>query len=147
MKKIIIFPLCILLLSLGCSSPVNQKSKNVEGLTLRQAQESVNFTIILPEYTAGFQFDHAAVLKIGKVESVTLFYKKGKEWISIIESKPKKKREFNVSNIVTINGTKGELIKLLRNKMLRFYIDEVEVIIAGKINEKELARIAESMIQ
>jgi len=47
---------------------------------------------------------------------------------------------------VKIDGIEGEMAEIFGNRMLKFHIEGVEVVIAGKISEEEIVRIAESMV-
>lgn len=57
-----------------------------------EAQKRVNFKIIIPKYTAGFEFDYAMVFN----DFVQLYYKKGDDVMVISE-------RINEQNILTNN--------------------------------------------
>ncbi|RLI80472.1 hypothetical protein DRP05_00435 [Archaeoglobales archaeon] len=54
---------------------VEKEFKLPEKLTIDEAQKRVNFTIIIPKYTANYKFDYAMVFN----DFVQLYYKKGDE--------------------------------------------------------------------
>ncbi len=108
---------------------------------IEEAQESVNFTILKPSYSAGYQFNGATVSKYA--DSVSLSYTKGRNLLTIVQIRSK----YPVSNAenVTIGELKGEITETFGNKMLKYNDGDIYVIIAGTVSEEELVKIANSM--
>jgi len=122
-------------------------------LTIDEAQKRVNFTIIIPNYTAGYEFSRAAVIKridsmLGN-ETVVLQFKKGDEGFAIGES-------INVKEIVPwrpnptkvkIKDKEGEIFEFSSGrKILRFSSNGIVIEIQGRLSNEELIKIAESML-
>ena len=125
---------------------VEREIKPPEKLTIEGAQKEVNFTILTPSYTAGYEFSHAMVFKFGSKETVSLYYKKDERILTITESTGSESRPMPNATKIKIGDRDGELAEIFGSRMLRFHINGVEVVIAGKISEEELVRIAESMV-
>ncbi len=117
-----------------------------ERLTINEAQERVNFTILVPKYTAGYEFDHAVVFKFGEKESVMLNYEKGYEFLTIAESPAGKQSFLPNATKVKIKDIEGDFSEMFENKVLRFSFNGLEIVITGKIEKGELIKVAESMI-
>lgn len=61
---------------------IEPETKLPNNVSMEDAQSNVNFTILNPSYTAGYEFNGATVSKSGDVDSVSLVYTKGKkEWL------------------------------------------------------------------
>jgi len=116
-------------------------------LTIEQAQKRVNFTIIRPKYTAGYNFSYAKIRY--NSQGVTLYYKKGDKVFSIEELPG---ANFSAPNAtkVKIGGIEGGMSDIFGNRMLIFHVNGVEVFInavrTSGLSEKEIVRIAESMV-
>jgi len=125
---------------------VEQKFEMPKKLTIEDAQKQVNFTIITPDYTAGYEFSHAMAFKFGNKEAVSLYYKKDEKMLTISESTGSESRPMPNATKVKIEDREGEVAEIFGNRMLRFHIDGIEVVIAGKVSKEELVRVAESMV-
>ncbi|AYK15812.1 outer membrane lipoprotein-sorting protein [Methanosarcina flavescens] len=110
-------------------------------ISMEEAQESANFTILKPSYSAGYQFNGATIGEYA--DSVSLSYAKGRSLLTIVQTRSK----YPVPNAenVTIGELKGEITETFGNKMLRYNDGNIYVIIAGTVSEEELVKIAESM--
>jgi hypothetical protein len=110
-------------------------------VSIEEAQKSVNFTILKPSYSAGYQFNGATIGEYA--DSVSLSYAKGRSLLTIVQTRSK----YPVPNAenVTIGELKGEITETFGNKMLRYNDGNIYVIIAGTVSEEELVKIAESM--
>ncbi len=106
-----------------------------EKLTIEEAQQKVNFTIIVPAYTAGYEFDYAMVYN----NVVQLHY--GDLIITESKSKPV---SFENAKKVRIRDRDAEIVEIFGQKILRIEIDGVWITIAG-LSEDELVKVAESM--
>ncbi len=113
-----------------------------EKLTIEEAQRKVNFTIVLPSYTAGYEFEYAMLFG----DSVQLIYSKGDGRIVITESLTSSPLGLNFSEI-NVNGRKAEIAEILDTKVLRINVGGVEVTIAAKLSEEELLKVAGSLGQ
>lgn len=111
-------------------------------ISMEEAQESVNFTILKPSYSAGYQFSGATVSRYA--DSVSLSYAKGRNLLTIVQTRSR----YPVPNAenVTIGELKGEITKTFGNKMIRYNDGDIYIIIAGTVSEEELIKMAESMI-
>ena len=119
---------------------VEKKFELPEKLTIDEAQQKVNFTIIVPTYTAGYEFDYAMVYG----DFVQLVYSKGDDRIVITESLARSPLELNWSE-VEVNGRRAEIAEMFGTKVLRINVNGVEVAISAKLSEKEIVKIAGSM--
>ncbi len=122
------------------------KVKFPKKLTIEEAQKRVNFTILKPNYTAGYEFSYAVVFK----DCVFLIYERGSKSLVVSEYLAKGKRLPN-SKGVEIDGISGETSEVFKVKILKFEIEidnkTLTVEISGDLSEEELVEIAESMIQ
>jgi len=124
---------------------VEKEFKLPEKLTIEEAQQRVNFTIIKPKYTAGYEFSHAMVLKFAEKESVSLYYKKGEGVFTVTESTAESKPMPNTTK-VKIKDKEGEIAEMFGVRMLRFNANGIEIAISGELSKEELIKIAESMV-
>ncbi len=108
-----------------------------EKLTIEEAQRKVNFTIIVPAYTAGYEFDYAMVYN----NVVQLHY--GDLVITESTTKPASIGEVKK---VKVKDRDAEIVEVFGQKILRIEIDGVWVTIAG-LSEDELIKVAESMLK
>jgi outer membrane lipoprotein-sorting protein len=115
-----------------------------EKLTIEEAQQRVNFTIVKLSYTAGFEFDYAMVF--GKMAQ--LYYKKGDDVMVISEriGESGESKPFPNAEKVKIGNTEGEITEIVGTRMLKFSKNNLEITIAGKLSEDEIVKIAESMV-
>ncbi len=119
---------------------VEKKFELPEKLTIDEAQQKVNFTIIVPTYTAGYEFDYAMVYG----DFVQLVYTKGDDKMVITESLARSPLGLNWSE-VEVNGRKAEIAEMFGTKVLRINVNGVEVAISAKLSEEEIVKIAGSM--
>jgi hypothetical protein len=117
----------------------------IYSVLIEEAQKEVNFTIVKPEYTAGYEFSHAMVFKFGGNESVMLYYKKDNQTLVIGESVGVREMPMPNATKVKIKGREAEMAEIFGVRMLRFS-NEIEIVISGEISKEELIKIAESMI-
>lgn len=108
-----------------------------EKLSIEGAQQRVNFTIIVPTYTAGNEFEYAIVY--GDV--VQLHY--GDLIVTESKSKPV---SFENAKKVKIKDRDAEIVDIFGQKILRIEIDGVWITIAG-LSEEELVKVAESTLK
>lgn len=120
---------------------VDKKFELPEKLTIDEAQQKVNFTIIVPSYTAGYEFDYAMVYG----DFVQVVYSKGKDSLVITEGLKKSPIGLNWSK-VDVNGREGEIAESFGIKILRTNVNGVEVVISAKLSKEEIVKIAESMV-
>jgi len=126
---------------------VDNKFEIPRVLGLEEAQKQVNFTIVTPTYTAGYEFNHAMVFKFGERETVSLQYSKDGKIMRIRETIAGEKEQLPNSTAVKIKDVEGEFTEMFGIRLLRFNLDEIEIVISGKLDKEELIKIAESMIQ
>ena len=115
-------------------------------LTIEEARKNVNFTLIVPTYTADYSFNYATVLKVNGMERVILHYKKEDKVLIISESKGECKPLPNSDNI-QIDNVKGQIASYFGINVLKFSINNICIAISGKLSKYELIKIAESMIK
>ncbi|WP_456468403.1 outer membrane lipoprotein-sorting protein [Archaeoglobus sp.] len=120
---------------------VEKKLELPKKLAIDEAQQRVNFTIIVPSYTAGYEFDYAVVYG----DFVQLVYTKGDDRLVITESLKKSPLGLNWSE-VDVNGRRAEIAEMLETKILRINVNGVEVVISAKLGNEEFVKIAESMV-
>ena len=110
-----------------------------EKITLEDAQHRVNFTILVPSYTAGYNFSYATVLG----GSLQLVY--GNSDIVITES-TKEPTKFVEPKKIRVKDREAEIMEIFGRKILIMEVEGVWVSIAGNLDEDELIRVAESML-
>lgn len=108
-------------------------------LSMEEAQNSVNFTIPNPSYTADYNFIGANIGASGK--SISLTYTKEGKILTITQSQEKHPLQ-NAEN-VSVGGAKGELLGVFGSKMLGFDFNDTEIMITGTMTKEELIKIAE----
>jgi len=123
---------------------IEKEFKLPKKLTIEEAQKLVNFTIINPTYTAGYEFNYAMVFKFGGTEKVSLYYRKGEKYLTIVESIGVV-RSLPNSTKVKIGNVDGELTEMFGLKVLKFNCNNISITIAGKLSEDKLIEIAKSM--
>ncbi|AEA46949.1 LolA family protein [Archaeoglobus veneficus] len=115
-------------------------------LSLDEAQKEVNFSIVVPTYTAGHDFIGALVFKFDDSEIVNLYYRLGTSTLIIVESTSPAVMPLSGEENVTIGNTTGQIAEFGDSTMLRFKIEDIEVTISGKLDRSEIMRIASSML-
>ncbi len=138
----------------GAKIVKGSSSKFLSNLTIKtigEAQKKVNFTILVPKYTAGYEFNGARVLKFGSKETVILYYKKNGNVLDIFESKGYNCTPLPNATIINVNGTKMEFKEavVLTEKMdiLRFCKGNVVItIIAKKLPKEEIVKVGKSLL-
>jgi len=115
--------------------------------SVEEAQEEVDFTILVPEYIPeGYEFERAIVIDIKDEKSVSLSYKKGVEILSLTESMGEEiTGSLEGAEKVDINGREGEYIKMGMNKLLRWDCDGLSLSLMGELDKEELLKVAESV--
>ena len=120
-------------------------------ITLEEAREEVNFTVLTPAYLPeGYVFANATVFKYGDMESVSLRFKKDSEMLMISERVTNdeiQQPEIGDIETVSINGADGKLITLFGDsKMLVWSIGDLELTMLPKsLSKEEMIKIAESV--
>jgi len=110
-------------------------------LSMEEAQNSVNITILKPSYTADYNLMGANIGASGK--SVSLTYAKEGKILTITQSQ--KKHPLQNAENISVGGAKGELLDVFGSKMLRFDSNDTEIMITGTMTKEELIKIAESI--
>jgi outer membrane lipoprotein-sorting protein len=115
--------------------------------SIEEAQEEVDFTILVPEYIPeGYEFERAMVIDIKDGKSVSLSYKKGAEMLSLTESTDEGiTGSLEGAEKVDINGREGEYMKMGMNKLLRWDCDGLSLSLMGELDKEELLKVAESV--
>ncbi len=126
---------------------VERKISMPKKLTLQEAQKQVNFTIITPEYTAGYKFDYAYVSKFGKVETVSLHYTKDGNMLIITESVGFSRTFLPNSTKINVNGTTLEVAQIFGSTLLRIRKGNFEVDISAKLPKDEVIKIGKSIVE
>lgn len=125
---------------------IKPETKLPNHVSMEDAQNNVNFTILNPSYTAGYEFNGATVSKSGSVESISLIYMKGRKRMMITQTTSQEKHLLPDAESVSIGETEGELTDIFGNKLLRFGYGEINIMITGTISKEELIKVAESMV-
>lgn len=126
---------------------IEPETKLPNNVSMEDAQNNVNFTILTPSYTAGYEFNGATVSKSGDVESVSLVYTKGRERMAITQTALQEKHPLQNAENVSIGEAEGELVHILGKKVLRFDSNDTEIVITGTTTKDEFIKVAESMNQ
>ncbi len=128
-----------------------------EEMTLEEAQEKADFEILLPSYIPeGYEFDHALLFDNSEFASgkqvmqrVTLLYTNSDSRLHITEvfyeSGFPGPTEFSVSENVDVNGSPGDFVEVYGTNMLRWDVDDIELMISASLDKDELVEIAGSM--
>ncbi|WP_456478345.1 outer membrane lipoprotein-sorting protein [Geoglobus ahangari] len=111
--------------------------------SIEEAQKMVNFTLLVPEYTASLELRSITVVN-GRV--VTLMYGDGGRILTVSESADGVIVENENSEKVRIGDLEGSYAELFGSGMLSFEKDGVVVAISGNLEKEELIKVAESMI-
>lgn len=119
-------------------------------LSIEEAQRMVNFTILLPKYTDGYEFDGARVMKFDGKETVILYYKKDGKIMDIFESKGYSYTSLPNATVINVNGTKMELKEALglggKIGILKFRKGNITVTVVAKLPKDELVRVGKSLL-
>jgi outer membrane lipoprotein-sorting protein len=126
---------------------IEQKVNMPKKLTLEDAQKQVNFTIVTPKYTAGYQFDYAYIFKSNGKEMVTLYYTKDDQKLIITESKGYPKMPLLNSTIVNVNGTTFEIAHVFNKNVLRIHSGDFEIVVSARLPKDELINIGKSIVE
>ncbi|AEA47863.1 outer membrane lipoprotein-sorting protein [Archaeoglobus veneficus] len=127
--------------------PEGAKIKTPEDLGIREfssveeAQQAVDFEILEPSYTAGYELRTVTVIK----DSVSMQYVNGQDIMFIREVVADKLPEMQNAEKVKVGDTEGTYIELYGSGMLTFRKGDIVVTITGKLDKEELIKIAESM--
>ena len=121
------------------------KSFTSSNLTIEEAQKMVNFTILVPKYTAGFKFDGARVMKFGGKETVILYYKKDGNMLDVFETTGVCKPLPNAT-VINVNGTKMEFKEAFGSGILKFCKGNVVITIVAKLPKDELVKIGKYLL-
>ncbi|NPE27831.1 outer membrane lipoprotein-sorting protein [Methanococcoides sp. SA1] len=128
-----------------------------EDITLEEAQDKADFHILLPSYVPdGYELDHASLFDNSGFASgsqvlqrVTLVYINDDSQLHITEvfyeSGFPGPTEFSGSESVDVNGSPGEFVEVYGNKMLRWDVDDIELIISASLNKDDIVKVAGSM--
>ncbi|MCK4810795.1 MAG: outer membrane lipoprotein-sorting protein [Methanosarcinales archaeon] len=121
-----------------------------ETMTLDEARANLTFDLRTPSYLPeGYELDDHAMVTGGERKVVSLKYTNGderlylSEWISddteqsgMIRGEPE---------IVSINGTDGEITSVFGMNTLRWSADGIDYSLSGGLEKDELVNVAESM--
>ena len=121
-----------------------------EKMTLDEARANLTFDLRTPSYLPeGYELDDHAMVTGGERKVVSLKYTNGderlylSEWISddteqsgMIRGEPE---------IVSINGTDGEITSVFGMNTLRWSADGIDYSLSGGLEKDELVNVAESM--
>ncbi|ABE51245.1 outer membrane lipoprotein-sorting protein [Methanococcoides burtonii] len=126
-----------------------------EDITLEEAQDKADFHILLPSYVPdGYELDHASLFDNSEFASgsqvlqrVTLVFINDDSQLHIteVESGFPGPTEFPGSESVDVNGSPGDFVEVYGNKMLRWYVDDIELMISASLDKDEIVKVAESM--
>lgn len=108
--------------------------------SVEEAQEHVNFTILVPSYTAGYELESVSVLK----NTVTLSYSNGDNFLMIRESTEKSEIPENFEE-VEVSGEKAYYGEIYGYSALYLEKNGIQIEISGKIPKEELLKIAQSL--
>ena len=120
-----------------------------EKMTLEEASANLTFNLRTPSYLPeGYEFDHAMVIG-GEREVVSLQYTNGderlyiSEWIS--DDTEQSGLRMGDPEMVSINGTDGELTSMFGMNTLQWSADGISYSLSGAIEKGELVNVAESI--
>jgi len=109
--------------------------------SVEEAQKHVDFKILKPTYTAGYELKNVKLM----FNSVSLTYTKEGKILVIGEAKGEKLPEMPNAEKVKVGDSEGLYAEILGSNMLVFKKDDVVVTMTGMIDKDELIKIAESM--
>ncbi len=126
---------------------IEQKITLPRKLTLDEAQRQVNFTIIVPKYTAGYKFNYAYVFKFDGREMVSLYYLKNDQKMVITESKGYPEETLLNSTVVNVNGTKFEIAHFFGRNVLMIHKGDFSITISAEMPKNELINVGKSIVE
>jgi outer membrane lipoprotein-sorting protein len=126
---------------------VEQEVNLPKKLTLEEAQKQVNFTIVTPEYTAGYKFDYVYVFKSNGKEMVTIYYTKDDQKLVITESKGYPKMPLLNATVINVNSTTFEIAHIFDKNVLRIRSGDFEITISAGLPKDELINIGKSIVE
>ncbi|MDW7728050.1 MAG: outer membrane lipoprotein-sorting protein [Candidatus Methanoperedens sp.] len=117
-----------------------------EEMTLDEAREAVNFTVVAPEYLPeGYLLDKVIVFKFGEIQSLSISYKKGDEILSIYEANQSRYEPKGKFESVEINGIEARYVDTDFSKSLSWTWKGTGIAVSGTISKEELIKVAESI--
>jgi hypothetical protein len=118
-------------------------------MTLDEAKKQANFTILSPSYLpAGFTFKSATVMKLDRIEMVSLLYMDGSKTFSINEKLKEDTPSVDMDGVekVSINGAEGKLISLTTGgKLLTWSSAKLDFKMSSELSREETIKVAVSM--
>ena len=127
--------------------PEGAKIKTPEDLGIKEfssveeAQQTVDFEILKPSYTAGYELKAVTVIK----GSVSLQYIKGQDIMMIHETTSSELPKVQNAEEVRVGDVEGKYVEFYGSGMLMFKKGGIAITITGKLGREELIKIAESM--
>lgn len=130
-----------------------------EYMNLEEAEESVGFEVLSPEYLPeGYEFDHATAYNTSEIvpdgqaaETVILTYMKDAESMviteTVYESQAPEAAIMDSAEDVSINGTEGKYISMGDLNLLNWKLGNVDLTITASLEKAELLKIAESIVE
>ncbi len=109
--------------------------------SVEEAQKHVNFKILKPTYTAGYELKDVCL----EFDSVNLMFVKNGKMLMISETKDGVLPEIPNAEKVKVGDCEGLYVDLYGSSMLVFKRGEVMITLCGTIDKEELIKIAESM--
>lgn len=119
-------------------------------ITLEEAKQEVNFSVILPSYLPeGYVFESATVFKYDKMEIVSLTFQKGSQMLQLSENvkdDTNQAPDFGDVEKVSINGAEGKMMSVFgENKMLTWNVGNLDLMLSGPLSKEEMIKIAGSI--
>jgi len=109
--------------------------------SVEEAQKHVDFRILKPTYTAGYELKSVTVMS----NSVILMYAKDDKMLMINEDKGEKPSKIPNAEKVKVGDSEGLYAEIYGSNILVFKKGDIVVTITGKMDKEELIKIAESM--
>jgi outer membrane lipoprotein-sorting protein len=128
-----------------------------EYTNLEEAEESVGFEVLSPEYLPeGYEFDHATAYNTSEIvpdgqaaETVILTYMKGAESMviteTVYESQAPEAAIMDSAEDIDINGRDGKYLAFGDMKILKWEIGNIDLSLTASLEKDEMLRIAESI--
>jgi outer membrane lipoprotein-sorting protein len=120
-------------------------------MTLDEARANTTFDLKTPSYLPeGYEFDHAMFIGSIMWEVVSLQYTNGdarlhlSEWVG--DDSDRSEPTMVEPEIVSINGTDGELTSMFGINTLRWSADGIGYSLSGEFEQDELVKVAESLV-
>lgn len=118
-------------------------------MTLEEAKQQANFTILSPSYLpAGYAFKSATLMKFDRIEIVSLLYMDGTKMLSITERLNEDAPSIDMGGVekVSINGAEGELLSLpTGGKLLTWSSAKLDLMISSELSREETIKVAVSI--